>query len=103
VTKTARMIDQIRWQAEACRELGSPLYAGLIHGVADDVLAGGAAATLLAGHETDPGASALALRLMGGVHRLVLQRRAPALALTYPPWAAPVTWERRGRRCAAYW
>lgn len=84
MTSTARMIDRIRWQAEACRELGSPLYAGLLNDVADDVLAGGPAVDVLAGHESDPGPSALALRLMGGVHRLVLQRRAPALALTYP-------------------
>ena len=39
---------------------------------------------MLRGHEDDPGPSALALRLMGGAHRLVLQGEAPALALTFP-------------------
>jgi hypothetical protein len=34
--------------------------------------------------EDDPGPSALALRLLGSVHRLVLERRAGALAAYYP-------------------
>ena len=80
----ADLVRRVRWQAEGCRELGSPLYATLLEHLADDVLAGGPGADVLAGHETDPGPSALALRLMGAVHRLVLERRAPALALFYP-------------------
>ena len=51
---------------------------------------------VLRGYEDDPGPSALALRLMGGVHRLVLSGEAPALAAHYPsvggvpdePWPA---------------
>ena len=39
---------------------------------------------VLRGHEGDPGPSALALRLMGAVHRLVLSGEAPALARHYP-------------------
>jgi hypothetical protein len=39
---------------------------------------------VLQGHERDPGPSALALRLMGAVHRLVLRGDAPALARHYP-------------------
>jgi hypothetical protein len=39
---------------------------------------------VLAGHEGDPGPSALALRLMGVVHRLVLRGDAPGLAAHYP-------------------
>jgi hypothetical protein len=50
----------------------------------------------LHGHENDPGPSALALRLMGAVHRLVLRGDAPELAAHYPsvggqpanPWPA---------------
>jgi hypothetical protein len=41
-------------------------------------------AAVLAGHEDDPRDSALALRLMGAVHRLVLERAAPELARHYP-------------------
>ena len=74
----------VREQADACAALGSPLYEYLLQRVADDIEAGGPAYDVLRGHEDDPGPSALALRLMGGVHRLVLERRAPALALTYP-------------------
>jgi len=39
---------------------------------------------VLAGHEADARASALALRFLGAVHRLVLEGRAPALARHYP-------------------
>jgi hypothetical protein len=78
------MVGHIRNQADACRDLGSPLYESLLRRLADDVEAGGPAAQALAGHERDPGPSALALRLMGGVHRLVLQGRAPALGAHYP-------------------
>ena len=81
---TGRMVALIREQAEACAALGSPLYEFLLQRVADDVEAGGPAYDVLRGHQDDPGPSALALRLMGGAHRLVLERRAPALALTYP-------------------
>ena len=79
-----RMVALVREQAEACAVLGSPLYEYLLQRLADDIEAGGPAYDVLRGHEDDPGPSALALRLMGGVHRLVLERRAPALALTYP-------------------
>jgi len=39
---------------------------------------------VLSGHEHDPGPSALAFRLMGAVHRLVLSGKAPPLASHYP-------------------
>jgi hypothetical protein len=78
------LVRRLRAQAAACAELGSPLYASLLDQVAIDVLDGGPTATVLAGHEDDPGSSALALRLMAAVHRLVLERRAPQLAMFYP-------------------
>ena len=59
-------------QAEACAELGSPMYAELLARAAADLRAGGEVARVLAGHEDDPGPSALALQLLGSVHRLVL-------------------------------
>lgn len=74
----------LRLQAEWCTRLGSPLYGVLCGRVADDVEADGPAAAVLAGHEEDRPASALALRLMGAVHRLVLAGEAPALARHYP-------------------
>ena len=83
MTDVARIVDHIRGQAVACKRLGSPLYAGLIASLADDLEQGGPAADVVAGYGGDPGLDAVALRVMGGVHRLV-QRRAPVLALFYP-------------------
>jgi len=74
----------LRLQAEWCTRLGSPLYGVLCARAADDVEAGGPVAVVLAGHEDDRRASALALRLMGAVHRLVLAGEAPGLARHYP-------------------
>jgi hypothetical protein len=81
VERTAR---RLRRQAVACRHLGSPLYAGLLDHAADDVLAGGPVAEVLDGHMADPWRSALALRMLGGVHALVLSGQAPELAAFYP-------------------
>jgi hypothetical protein len=79
-----RLARLVREQAAACQELGSPLYARLLERLAEDVLAGGPGAAVFVGHERDPGPAAIALRLMGGVHRLVLLSRAPGLARFYP-------------------
>jgi hypothetical protein len=84
----------LRTQAAACAELGSPMYAELLRRSADDVEAGGPVARVLAGHEHDPGPSALGLRLLGSVHRLVLERRAGALAAYYPSVGG--TWKAEG-------
>jgi hypothetical protein len=73
-----------RRQAHWCERLGSPLYAGLLRHVAEDYDAHGPARGLLAPHADDPPASALALRLMGAVHRLVLAGDARELARFYP-------------------
>lgn len=76
--------DHFRRQAEACADLGSPMYAALLERCAADLDAGGVTREVLAGHEHDPGPSALALRLAGSVHRLVLEGRAGELAAYYP-------------------
>jgi hypothetical protein len=70
----------LRFQSGACGGLGSPLYQDLLARAADDFEAGGPVAAVLAGHEDDPGGSALPLRLMGAVHRLALDGSAPELA-----------------------
>ncbi len=87
-------VEAFREQAAGCADLGSPMYADLLARVADDLDAGGPAVDVLAGHERDPGPSALALRLAGSVHRLVLERRAGALAAHYPSVGG--TWEQEG-------
>lgn len=88
------MVDAFRRQAAACADLGSPMYAALLDRCTDDIETGGVVADLLAGHEDDPGPSALALRLLGSVHRLVLDRRAGDLATFYPSVGG--TWEPDG-------
>ena len=86
--------ESVRRQALACESLGSPMYAGLLDRVAADIDAGGLFADLLAGHAEAPGPSAVALRLAGSVHRLVLERRAGALATYYPSVGG--TWDLEG-------
>ena len=76
--------DVLAFQAAACAQSGSPLYGRVLEAVVDDLRAGGVTARLLSGHREDPFGSALALRFVGAVHRLVLEGRAPALAAHYP-------------------
>ncbi len=71
-------------QAEWCERLGSGLYATLLRHAADDVHAGGPCFSVLNDHYDDAPDSALALRFLGAVHRLVLQGEAPQLARCYP-------------------
>jgi hypothetical protein len=78
------LIHVLEEQARACTRLGSPMYGQLLTRITEDVRAGGVFADVLAGHEDDPGPSALALRLLGGLHRLVLDGRAPSLRRWYP-------------------
>ena len=63
-------------QAAHCARLGSPLYADLLSRAAADAEEGGPVAEVLRGHEDDPPQSMLALRLMGAVHRRVLEGAA---------------------------
>ncbi len=86
--------EAFRYQAQACAALGSPMYAGLLDRLAQDIESGGPAAMVIEGHHDDPGPSALALRLLGSVHRLVLERRAGDLAAFYPSVGG--TWEVAG-------
>jgi len=76
-----------RWlhiQGRWCDRLGSPLYATLLQRAGDDATEGGPVFEAMRGHEDDPPGSALALRFMGAVHRLVLSGAAPGLAPFYP-------------------
>jgi hypothetical protein len=86
VTETAAEATarRVRRQAVACRELGSPLYGGLLDHAAGDLLADGPVAAVLDGYLDAPWRSALALRMLGGVHALVLTGQAPELAAFYP-------------------
>jgi hypothetical protein len=85
VTEVAEeaIAEQLRWQAEACRMIGSPLYAALLERAAEDVETGGPVWEVLRGHDEDPRFSVLGLRLLGTVNRMVIQGREPELASAY--------------------
>ena len=78
------LVERLRAQARHCHRAGSPLTAAILDGAADDLAAGGPTAALLAPLEDDPPGTVPSLRLAGALHRLVLERRAPALAVHYP-------------------
>src|SRR5204862_6899574 len=75
---------RLRRQAAWCAELESPFYTSLLESAADDLESGGPVGEILAGFAEEPGTAALALRLMGAVHRLVLDDTLPELARRYP-------------------
>lgn len=72
-------------QAQACDALGSPFTARLCRLLADLLDATTEVGRRVADWPGDPRADALALRLCGGLHRLVLSGGDPALAAAYPP------------------
>jgi hypothetical protein len=90
------LLHTLRSQGRFCGASGSPMYDELFELVAADVEAGGVFATILSGHENDPSREAVPLRLLGGLHRLVLDGRAPALRRWYPStagtWDAETAW-----------
>jgi hypothetical protein len=75
---------RLRAKARYCSARSAPLYAGLLERSAQDVLRGGPCWAVLRGREQDPKGSAMALRFMGSIHRLVLDGRSPELARFYP-------------------
>lgn len=94
---------RLRLQAEQCRQAGSPLTGALLEGASRDLERGGVVADLLPAHGDEPPGSVPSLRLAGSLHRLVLERKAPELALHYPSvgGTAPVeqVWPAAERAC----
>jgi hypothetical protein len=90
------LLHTLRSQGRFCAASGSAMYGELFELVAKDVEAGGVFATILSGHEDDPSRHAVPLRLLGGLHRLVLDGRAPGLRRWYPSaggsWDADRAW-----------
>jgi hypothetical protein len=79
----AGLVDELRRQVDRCRP-SSPLYAALLEHLAEDAQAGGITAALLGPYADEPLATVPGLRLLGAVHRLVLEGRLPRLAPFYP-------------------
>lgn len=86
--------EQFRRQAGWCDNYGSPFYAYLLAHCAADCEKGGLLSDILHEHENDPADSALPLRFLGSVHRLVLEGRAPALSKFYPSVGGLVEYKR---------
>ncbi|WP_231639777.1 DUF2332 domain-containing protein [Mycobacterium sp. Marseille-P9652] len=90
------LLQTLRSQGRFCAASGSPMYGELLDLVADDAEAGGRFAAILSGHEDAPPRQAVPLRLLGGLHRLVLDGRAPRLRRWYPStggaWDAKEAW-----------
>ncbi|MEE8602175.1 DUF2332 domain-containing protein [Euzebya tangerina] len=82
--------DITRWQARlgaqahSAWQLGSSLYADLLARVGDDLGVRGPCFTVMEPYLHQASSSALGLRFLAAVHRIVLRRQAPALALHYP-------------------
>lgn len=91
------LLDVLNGQARACTNLGSPMYGQLLARIIDDLQGDGVFTEVLAGHEDDPWPAALGLRLLGGLHRLVLDGHAPALRRWYPStggqWDTAAAWD----------
>jgi hypothetical protein len=89
------LVEKLQLQAQECEELGSPMYASLLRRIVDDYELGGVSTQVLAGFDSDR--LALALPLLGAVHRLVLGGEVPELAVFYPSvggtWDPVLGWE----------
>ena len=79
-----QLVESFRLQADWCERLDSSLYATMLGAAVEDIDAEGPVFDVVEGFDMDPVSAALALRLMGGVHRLVLMGLAPELAAHYP-------------------
>jgi hypothetical protein len=92
----SRLLQTIAVQGRVCAAMGSAMYGDVLQLVTGDVEADGVFAQIFAGHENDSGRMALPLRLLGGLHRLALEGRAPALRRWYPSvggdWDAGAGW-----------
>jgi len=78
------LVHTLRAQGRFCASSGSAMYGDLFELVATDVAGDGVFATILSGHRDAPSRDAVPLRLLGGLHRLVLDGRAARLRRWYP-------------------
>ncbi len=91
----------VELQRVGCELAGSDLYARLLAVVAGDLGRGGPCRDLLGPHAGAPVADAVLLRLLAGVHALVLDGRLPELAVHYP--SVDRRSSARGRSMAVLW
>lgn len=99
---TEHLLHMLRSQGRFCAGSGSAMYGELFELVAADVEADGVFANILAGHEDDPSGHAVPLRLLGGLHRMVLDGRAERLRRWYPSTGGAWDTERAWPEIAAF-
>lgn len=103
---TEHLLHTLRAQGRFCAAAGSPMYGELFELVATNVEAEGVFAGILAGREHASSGQAVPLRLLGGLHRLVLDGRAPRLRAWYPStggsWDAAAAWPEILRTVTAH-
>lgn len=96
MSNSEHLLHTLRSQGRFCARSGSAMYGELFDLVAGDVESGGVFATILAGHEDASSGQAVPLRLLGGLHRMVLDGRAGQLRRWYPSaggsWDAQRAW-----------
>lgn len=79
-----RLADRFARQAATAVQRSSPLYQVLLQRCTADIVQGGPVLALLRDRADEPAGDALPLRLLAGVHQLVLSGQAPELASFYP-------------------
>jgi hypothetical protein len=95
---------QLDRQARDCSAIGSTLYADICRAAALDLAAGGALARVLAPWSDERDGDLVPLRLLAAVHRLVLERAAPVLALWFPSVGGSAPVDGAGRAaCFEAW
>jgi hypothetical protein len=80
----ANLIANLDKQRRGCEAGGSPFYARLLERMIEDVHASGPVWRILEPYAAEPFESVYPLRLLGGLHRLVLAGRVPELTARVP-------------------
>jgi hypothetical protein len=78
------LAEAFAWQATHCDRLGSPLYGDLLRRASNDIGSGGPVAQVFPDQQDVRVGDVVALRLLGGIHALVLNGMLPELAMFYP-------------------
>ena len=79
-----KLAGGFRAQARGCAGQGSPIYAELLERAARDLEGGGIFWEVASDYRGEPLLDALPLRILGALHAMALEGRAPALAAFYP-------------------
>lgn len=80
----ARLARNFRTQSRWCADAGADLYAVLLSGMATDLERGGITAQLCQPYLDAPETAAIHIRLLAGLHEIVLAGHAPELEAYYP-------------------